>query len=50
VANAGAAAPKAVTTEEHQLTGHSGSVLCARVYCGHLLFSGSVDGTLKVSL
>ena len=37
-------------TEEHQLTGHGGSVLCARVFRGHLLFSGSVDGTVKVSI
>ena len=36
--------------EEHRLTGHNGSVLCARVFRGRLLFSGSVDGTVKVSL
>lgn len=42
--------PKAVTAEEHQLTGHAGSVLCARVFRGRLLFSGSVDGTLKVGV
>ena len=36
--------------EEHQLTGHDGSVLCARVFRGRLLFSGSVDGTVKVGL
>jgi hypothetical protein len=50
VASGGAAAPKAVMTEEHQLTGHRGSVLCARVSRGRLLFSGSVDGTVKVGL
>lgn len=44
----GAPAPKVVRAEEHQLTGHEGSVLCARVFRGRLLFSGSVDGTLKV--
>jgi CXCXC repeat len=37
-------------TEEHRLTGHGGSVLCVRVFRGRLLFSGSVDGTVKVSL
>lgn len=42
------AAAKAVTAEEHRLTGHRGSVLCARVYRGQLLFSGSTDGSLKV--
>lgn len=44
------AAAKAVTSEEHRLTGHVGSVLCARVYRGRLLFSSSTDGSLKVGV
>ena len=33
--------------EEHRLTGHTGSVLCLRMYQGRTLFSGSTDGSLK---
>ena len=38
------------TSEEHLLTGHLGAVVCLAMYQDHLLFSGSTDCTIKVSV
>ena len=39
---------KTASQEEHTLTGHQGAVLCFAMLEDRLLFSGSVDCTIKV--